>query len=231
MKFAIAWIFMVFTSSRGCFGITLQCEYKEFQSYWANQTNAGTQYTCIVRNLRTSQLDRTVVGAQGEHRPGKSHKDVRQVYIENQNCPYLPLKIGYVFDNLEIFYVTRSKVQYLTNDDLNGMRNLKIFDVSHNPIKNLTGDFFKGHKEIEIISFYECELNFVGEGALDHFENLQQGHFEQNNCVDYRGDKPNKISALKKELEKCNAAPAVALSGSVLAFIVCSILKVSKGVF
>jgi hypothetical protein len=229
MKFLIAWMFITFARNLGCFGIVLNCNFQDFQNYWDEQSNYGTRYTCVVNNLRTSLQDRKVTGVAGVHLNGKTNSDVKQVFISEQNCPYLPLDLGYKFNNLEVFYAMRSKVEELTGDELNGMNKLKIFDVSHNLITNLTANFFKGHKTIEIISFYECRLRFVEEGALDHLVNLQQGHFDLNKCINYRGDTPSKIETLKREIKKCNAAPSFSLSGSVFALMVLLIMKISNG--
>lgn len=185
---------LIITSS--C-GVVLDCTFKNHTSYW------GTKYACVVDNLKTSLRFRTVTEVLGEHQPGKSNSDVEKVMISHQNCPYLPIDLGKYFKNLEVLYVMRSNVEHLTTDDLIGLDKLKIFDVSYNPITQITKDYFKGHETLEIISFYDCKLEFVERGALDPLVNLKEGHFEGNICVRYRGDDESKIEVLKEEIKSC----------------------------
>lgn len=177
--------------------IVLSCTFEDFDSYW------GKRYTGVVENLKTSLKNREVTKVVGDHLPGKSNDDVKQIFIKGQDCPYLPIGLGKFFVNLEILYVIDSNVKHLTSCDLNGLDKLRIFDVSHNPIKRLKGDYFQGHPTIEIVSFFECSLSFIEKGALDPLVNLKEGHFQFNACIDYRADHQSKIERLKMKIDEC----------------------------
>lgn len=140
---------------------------------------------------------------RGSHEPGMTNADVKKVLIVDQFCPYLPINLGSHFKNLEVLYVMKSNVTHLTNDDLTGLK-LKIFDVSYNPIKRLHKDYFKGQNSIEIISFYDCKLNYVEKGVLDPLVSLKEGHFQFNECVDYRGDDEGLLGDLRQKLAFCD---------------------------
>jgi hypothetical protein len=185
----------------------LDCSFKESRFYWEtyknyNTTN-GTRYTCVVQSLTTSLLNRTLLNITGTHEAGKTHDDVKQVYVTGQHCPYLPLGLGKFFKNLEILYIKGLKVEQLTKDDLKDMSKLKILDLASNPITNLSRDFLQGHDSIEIISFNGCKLKFIEKGALDSLKNLKEGHFDNNICVNYRFEDRFQISELKEAIKKC----------------------------
>lgn len=176
--------------------ITLNCTFKNHYSYW------GEKYACLVNDLTTFQDDRRVTAVIGTHLEGKTNDDVEKVLAEYQYCPHLPTNIGSFFKNLEIFYVMHSNVSHLSTNDLDGLDKLRIFDVSYNPIKRLHRDFFVGHQSIEIISFYDCNLSFIEEGALSPLVNLKEAHFQYNQCVDYRGDDASLLPSLMETIKE-----------------------------
>jgi hypothetical protein len=179
--------------------VNLDCTFEIYESYW------GAEYACVVKNLQTSVYNRKITSITGTHLTSKTNDDVAKVLVEFQNCPYLPLNLGAFFENLEILYVTSSNVVHLTSNDLDGLRKLRIFDVSHNPITQIHRDFFAGHESIEKISFFECKLEYIQKGSLDPLVNLKEGHFQNNDCIDFRGDDPSLIDDLKKEILSCDS--------------------------
>lgn len=191
-------ILIVAVGSSSSLGITLNCNFKYVQSYW------GLNYACLIEDLRTSCADssRTVNEVKGIHKEGKTNDDVTKVIAEHQFIPCLPLNLGAHFKNLEILYIMRSNVTLLTHKDLTGLTKLKLFDVSYNPIKRLKSDFFKGHGTIEIISFYDCQLSKIDSDALNPLVNLKEGHFERNECIDYRGDDESLLPDMLVEIEE-----------------------------
>jgi hypothetical protein len=185
--------------TNSAYGITLDCDFKIQNTYW------GTKYACVAQNLTTSETNRKITEINGKHLEGKTNDDVAKVLVEHQNCPYLPVNLGAHFQNLEVLYVMRSHVNQLTSTDLEGLTKLRIFDVSYNPITQIHRDFFKGHESIEIISFYECDLHYIEAGALEPLVNLKEGHFQYNDCIDFRGDEEEKLPAMIKKIEeKCD---------------------------
>lgn len=163
-------------------GVTLTCEFKNFRSFY------GESYTCMVKNFQTTFKDRFINAINGTHTNRLTNEDVKQIFFKYQNIPYLPHNLGAHFPNIETLYVMKSNVQHLMSGDLDGMKNLKIFDVSHNPIEAIGADFFAGHSTIERISFYDCHLKKVANGALDHLTNLHSIYFDHNVCIDLRLD-------------------------------------------
>lgn len=179
-------------------GIVLECDFVYHQSYW------GQHYACIAKNLETTVENRTITEVKGEHVEGKTNDDVRKFLVEHGKCPILPLNVGNFFKSLEVYYVMKSAVKTLTNEDLKGLDKLRIFDVSYNPIERIERGFFNGKSSIKIISFFECALKFVDSYALDPLINLEAGHFEYNHCVDFRGDHKHLLPILKRHLKNCN---------------------------
>lgn len=188
---------MALFAGNGALAVILECDFKQHHSYW------GEKYACVAKNLKSTLSDRKVVEVRGTHATGMTNADVKKVLIVGQYCPYLPINLGSHFKNLEVLYVMKSNLSHLTDDDLTGLK-LKIFDVSYNPIKRLHKDYFKGQDSIEIISFYDCELNYVERGVLDPLKSLKEGHFQFNECVDYRGDDEGLLSDLRQELAFCD---------------------------
>lgn len=179
-------------------GIVLECNFVYHQTTW------GSRYACLANNLETTAENRTITEVKGVHLEGKTLDDVQNFFVIHGKCPLLPLNVGAFFKNLEIFYVMKSEVKTLTNEDLKGLDKLKVFDVSHNPIERIENGYFKGKSSIKIISFYECALRFVDSSTLDPLINLEEGHFQYNHCVDYRGDQKHLLPNLKQHLKYCD---------------------------
>jgi hypothetical protein len=112
----------------------------------------------------------------------------------------LPHNLGQFFPNLEVLFVMKSNVQHLVNGDLNGLNKLKIFDVSFNPIDQICKDFFKDHASIERISFYDCNLKKIANGALDHLPNLSHLFFDHNVCISLRKEGIEKMDKTKLDI-------------------------------
>lgn len=178
--------------------ITLNCEFKMLNTY------LGEHYACVADNFKTTLADREVTEINGTHTNGRSHNDVKKLYIKKQHCPYLPLNVGSFFKNLEIYYVMNSHVKHLLTGDLDGLDKLKAFDVSHNPVEQLGRDFFKGHATIEKVSFFDCHLKIVDPEALSPLRNLKIASFQYNVCVDIRGESYTMSTLKTKIREKCH---------------------------
>jgi hypothetical protein len=141
----------------------------------------------------------------GKHYEGKSHDDVKQVFFDFQNCPYLPLDIGKFFTNLEIFYLKKSNVQHILPGDLESLDKLNVFDVSHNPVEEIPKDFFAGHETITKISFYDCHLKEVEKGALEPLKNLDTAYFDYNECINAKKESVSGMqSFIANVYEKCS---------------------------
>ena len=160
--------------------VILECDFQIKKSHWT------IEYACIATNFKTSLSDRKISEVKGTHLAGKTNADVQKLYVEKQNCPYLPLDVSKFFVNLETFYFMKSNVQHLFNGDIDGLNKLKVFDVSHNPIEVLGPNFFDGHETIEIVSFFDCNLKSVHPNALKPLKNLIRTSFQYNVCIDVR---------------------------------------------
>lgn len=176
--------------------VVLECEFRAYPTVY------GSQYSCSGNNFRTSLNNRTVTEVKGQHLANETNDDVKLLIMNKQHSPYLPLKVGDFFKNLEILYIMNSNVQHLMQGDLKGLDKLKIFDVSYNPIEQLGPDFFKGHGSIETVSFYDCHLKIIDPFVLDPLDKLEVAYFDMNVCIDL--DKSTPIESLKAEFkDKC----------------------------
>lgn len=196
-------IFIVISCATLVKCLVLECEFKNHESHW------GKDYTCFSKNLVVSETDRIVEKVIGTHKEGKTIDDVVNVYAEHQNCSVLPLNLGVFFKNLMILYFMKSNVKTLNVGDLDGLNKLVIFDVSHNPLTTIPKDFFKGHSHITKISFFECKLDNIEPGTFDHLENLNEGHFQYNPCIDIKAlhklrDQESALSILNRNIKKCD---------------------------
>lgn len=197
-RFSLTFLFVRLSLIQNSFAVVLDCDFKEQITIW------GREYCCVARGFRTTLNDRNVTEVRGTHVDRMTNNDVKKIFVKKQSCPYLPLNLASHFKNLETFYVMNSNVQHLLKGDLDGLTKLKVFDVSHNPIEQIGEDFFIGHQSIKIISFYDCHIKFVHPNALDPLVNLEEGHFQNNVCIDFHGTSANEIDNLKtKLLDKC----------------------------
>jgi hypothetical protein len=160
--------------------LTLHCDFQIKTTY------LGTSYGCIAKNLTTTFKNRKISKVEGNHQTGKTHSDVKLLFIDFQNVPYLPHNVGEFFPNLETFYILRSKVQHLIIGDLDGLDNLNYFDVSHNPVELIQKDFFKNHTKLVKFSFHDCHLKKIEKGALDSQKSIELLDLNYNDCISGR---------------------------------------------
>lgn len=181
----------------------------------------GQEYSCIIQNLMTSFENRTVTEIRGNHsNVVKTNDDVKMVFTEFGNSPYLPLNLGKFFPNLKVLYIRKSNVQHLMTGDLQGLDNLKIFDVSHNPVEQIGEDFFVGHEKLQKISFYDCHIKKINRGSLDMLTTLEAIFFDMNPCVDERFETYGSYRGLNEFVEnlydKCHGSDYVLKSNETI---------------
>jgi len=157
--------------------LTLHCDFKVKTTYLA------TNYGCVVKSLTTTFKDRKILKVLGDHQTGKSHNDVKLLFMEFQNVPYLPHNFGEIFPNLETIYIMRSNVQHLIIGDLDGLDKLIHFDVSHNPVELIEKDYFKNHTKLTKFSFYNCHLKKIDKGAFEGQSSIELLDLRINDCI------------------------------------------------
>ena len=179
-------------------GVILECEFKTTKTYY------GSEYTCFAKNFQTSLHDRTVTEIKGNHLQGKTNNDVKQLMLEKQFIPYLPLKVGDFFKNLKIFFAKKSNVRHVLQGDLDGLDNLEVFDLTHNPVEQLGANFFKGHSKISTVAFYDCHLKMIDPAVLDPLKKINNIFFNLNYCIDFVSNGDDAVNAFKIEIaDKC----------------------------
>jgi hypothetical protein len=145
------------------------------------------RYACNAEHFESTFKDRTVTNVTGEHKSGRNNDNVKMIFMEHQNCHYIPRKLSEFFKNLEVIYIKHSNVQHLLSGDLDGLDHLHTLDLSNNPIDHISDNFFKNHESLREISFENCHVKKVDEGALDMLTNLHSANFRHNECIDING--------------------------------------------
>lgn len=176
-------------------GIVLNCKFKQ---------SGQRPYACHnFGNLITTESDRTVTEVIGTHDEGKTNDDVKEVLIYESNSQYLPLGIGKIFKNIELYVVDRSNVTYLTKGDLDGFDKLKTLSLSFNVFERIPKGFFDGHSSITSVLITDGKLKFAEPDVLDPLVTLKSGLFKNNPCINYSAFHAGKVSTLKTYLKNC----------------------------
>lgn len=176
----------------------LDCKFKQNESRW------GQFYACLGSYSVIEPEDRLITEVRGQHYPGKSNDDVNVLFVQYAEWKMLPLNLSAFFKNLEIYHVKASNIRKLTSDDLKGFDKLRVFDVSSNPIIRLENEFFEGHSTIVKISFYDCDLRFIGKRVFDPLVDLIGVNFQRNYCIDFSSHRKNVLQQLRKHIRQCD---------------------------
>lgn len=124
-------------------------------------------YTCIPVSASITQPNTTIKEFAGQHKPEKSHADIKSVYFFAQVIEYVPRGLHNIFHNLTSLKIRSCNLKEITREDLVGLEALEELDVEGNLLVSLPGDLFQGMQKLKKINFDENRLARISSKLLE----------------------------------------------------------------
>lgn len=196
MKF---FVFLIFLS--GASGIFITCDF-----YYTSWDLIGDTYVCEVTSADFSDNSTHITGYNGTHLSGNSSFDVGIVEF---NCDYYSLNFttipkGFleIFPNKKGLFFESCPINVLNGDELDEYPNLKFFAIYYSNLTRVPGNLFNKTPDLVFVYFALNQIQHVGNGLLDHLQNLQEAYFFGNICISKIASNPSEIPALIEALRQ-----------------------------
>ena len=198
MKFALFLLSLVYLESSS---LILDCLFDQELLF----DDLKVSYTCNVEHLQTNETKRNVSEINGRHQWSKTHEDVTQLYIQNQNMEYFPIGFTTFFENIVAVHAGMNKLKYLEKYDLKGFKKMRYLYLYSNLLETLQSDVFEYSSVLEYVSFYNNRLMHIGAKILLPLKRLKSAYFNKNICIDKMATSEQVMSELRLEIaEKCS---------------------------
>lgn len=155
-------------------------------------------YTC--RPTVTSCASTTLDDVTGFHLAGRTNTDVKALWIEGENVPFIPQGISNYFENLIALTYISNQMPSITADDLQPFPLLEHLFLYGNHLASLDGDLFLYTPRMKYIYMGLSEIEHIGYDLVTNLDDLQQLHFEENNCINKTADSRTEVIKLGLEL-------------------------------
>ena len=155
------------------------------------------QYTCVGQNVVVETFNTYVSSATGRHMDGKTNKDVKAIYFNEQRTTFIPLRFS-PFPNLVIMNIEKSGLTYLNQTTFKDLTQLKYIQLDGNMIEYVPRKTFYGMDNLEWIGLAGNKIRFlysdmlVGLTELRRFsasenpiEEIGSGFFRDNTKLQY----------------------------------------------
>lgn len=168
-------------------------------------------YTCIVKNLKVDVKDRIITDIIGVHLQGRSHTNIEQLIIENQEVKVMPQPIARFLPNLKIASITSSKLGGIEFGDLQGLLNLEQLFLGNNEIQVLLPNIFADNSRLTTISLRQNKLKGISVNMFASLPSLTGLFLDNNECLSgivARATNANEILTLKTALSGACQLPS-----------------------
>lgn len=100
------------------------------------------RYSCLVDSFDEPQRH-SIAHIHGRHRDGQSNQDVEEFFTNNNGkLPSVPMGIGIIFPNLELFFIGQSSLKSVERKNFEGMSKVTSFFLGFNDLADLPRDVF-----------------------------------------------------------------------------------------
>lgn len=185
--------------------IKIDCRFN-FDVYWPV---LGHVYTCEVMSMDFSDNSTFITGFNGTHVSGYSNDDVRMIEFDLRLCPRFNLTIvpkGFLnfFPNFTGLAFYNCSIDFLNGNELDEYPNLEYWFSQNTELTRVPGEFFVSTLGLRFVNFGNNKIQRIGEGLLDHLNDLDRAFFYNNDCISHSAANPTQIPALIRALkEKC----------------------------
>jgi hypothetical protein len=147
-----------------------------------------------------------IIGYNGAHLSGNSGENVGVIYFNWCNTRYnltiFPKGFSNFFPNLIAFSMLSCSIDFLNGDELDEHPHVQLYEHTRSNLTRVPGRFFASTPNLKRFHFGGNKIQHVGEGLLDHLENLESGFFTSNICINQGASNPSEIPALIETLRQ-----------------------------
>lgn len=154
-------------------------------------------YTCEA--TVTSCASTTLEDVTGEHLSGRTNYDVKALWIEGQNMPFIPQGISSYFENL-IALTIFSDLRSIKSADLQPFPLLEHLFFYGHEFETLDGDLFLFTPRLKYVYMGFNGIKHIGENLLTNLDDLQEIHFLGNICIQKSATTRDEVIKLGLEL-------------------------------
>lgn len=154
--------------------------------YW-NRVWKGPDFTsyygCQVSEASITKPGTDIKAFIGEHEQGKTIFDVEMVWFDNTAViEYIPRRIHLIFPNLKILIIGFCGLKSINCNDLKGFENLEIFWIYKSKLRSLPLDLFKGMTKLKDFQVFGNDLEFLSSKLLEPIADnqLERVNFQSN---------------------------------------------------
>jgi Leucine-rich repeat (LRR) protein len=152
-------------------------------------------YKCNVYDLLITKDNYAISSVVGQHKPGKTHNDVKSLMIIDQHMEYFPSNIPTHLANINEIFVNSSDLKQIRKTDLNVFINVEKIVINKNYIKSIEENSFDQLQKLKIISLIENKLKVVPEFLFAALSSIEEIYLDKND-IEYLSS--NIISANNK---------------------------------
>ncbi|CAG9807189.1 unnamed protein product [Chironomus riparius] len=188
MKFIIILFLVAFSSA-----VEFNCKFKD-------------DYTCEVISGRIiNKADSYVTGVQGDHKEGKSNKNVGVFDGRKVSIKYFPRNLNTYFPNIHQIFIER-KLREITKEDLQDFPMLVYLYLSFNDIQIIEKDLFIYNPELRLVFLNENRIKYVDPNVFKNLPKLIYLGFEDNDCHSgiVEQGRSNVVGLIKKISDQCS---------------------------
>lgn len=161
----LSWIIFVFLTVgfSSAKALTLNCRFV-----------LTAEYTCEISGINLSENDAANVVIGGQHLPGRSNIDVREVRIFNSNIPIILNQLFTTFTNLDQMTISSSGLARIQTGAFDGAQRLTILLVLFNrQLRTIQPNAFVGASALTNIDLGENEIDTIHESAFNGLMSLR----------------------------------------------------------
>jgi len=133
-----------------------------------------------------SSQSRAVTSVNGTHLDSMQNDLVVGIHSHGQNIHYMPTGLESIFTNIKLLDFTYGRIKEIHQEDLKPFPKLVYCGFKDNDIEILEDGLFDYNPEIQLISFWNNKILYVGVHLFNGLTKLSAIYFDENQCIKMR---------------------------------------------
>lgn len=151
----------------------IECEFR--YSSWTAATSQSSQsssshYTCSIVSASTTDKFKAIKSIKGDHKNGKSNENVEAIIFISTHLECFPRGLNKIFPRLKKLRIYKCGLREICREDLIGLEGLDYFSSHTNPITTIPDDLFTNMTNLQVISFYNNQIEFASSKLFAPFK-------------------------------------------------------------
>lgn len=151
--------------------IDLKCRF-EYSGYG--------EYSCKLYDVEVLDESRKII-ISGQHLDGNSDDDVKFLFIENSNTPFMIQELFNTFFNIERLRIRNCQLQSINIPEA---VQLKVLFLQGNNIPQITNKMFAGQRQLDELKFEFANIKGIDEDAFEGHETIRGLDFTGNQITE-----------------------------------------------